>query len=234
MEFRISSELKNIIGKDLIVNDEVAIFELVKNAYDAHATRVDITFAKDKIIIQDNGKGMGLKDIEEKWLFVAYSAKKDATEDDDLKKDVKYKDYRDKINLKRGFAGAKGIGRFSCDRLGSKLKLISRKVSSSDFHQLEVNWNDFEQDAKNDFINIQVKYTTPESIEYDDFSQGVILEISKLHSNWDEDKIKSLKRSLGKLINPFEVNTKSNNFQIYIKTQYSMFSDPVVNEKKKK
>lgn len=230
MEFRISSELKNIIGKDLIVNDEVAIFELVKNAYDAHATRVDITFAKDKIIIQDNGKGMGLKDIEEKWLFVAYSAKKDATEDDDLKKDVKYKDYRDKINLKRGFAGAKGIGRFSCDRLGSKLKLISRKVSSSDFHQLEVNWNDFEQDAKNDFINIQVKYTTPESIEYDDFSQGVILEISKLHSNWDEDKIKSLKRSLGKLINPFEVNTKSNNFQIYIKTQYSMFSDPVVNE----
>jgi len=46
MEFRISSELKNIIGKDLIINDEVAIFELVKNAYDAHATRVDITFER--------------------------------------------------------------------------------------------------------------------------------------------------------------------------------------------
>ena len=58
MEFRISSELKNIIGKDLIINDEVAIFELVKNAYDAHATRVDITFEKDKIIIQDNGKAL--------------------------------------------------------------------------------------------------------------------------------------------------------------------------------
>ena len=149
MEFRVSSELKNIIGKDLIINDEVAIFELVKNAYDAHATRVDITFEKDKIIIQDNGKGMDLKDIQDKWLFVAYSAKKDATEDDDLKDDVKYRDYRDKINLKRGFAGAKGIGRFSCDRLGSKLKLIARKVSSSEFHQLAVDWNDFEQDAKN-------------------------------------------------------------------------------------
>lgn len=230
MEFRVSSELKNIIGKDLIINDEVAIFELVKNAYDAHATRVDITFEKDKIIIQDNGKGMDLKDIQNKWLFVAYSAKKDATEDDDLKEDVKFRDYRDKINLKRGFAGAKGIGRFSCDRLGSKLKLIARKVSSSEFHQLDVDWNDFEQDAKNDFINIQVKYTTPEFIAYDDFSQGVILEISKLHSKWDDDKIKSLKRSLGKLINPFEVNTKSNNFQIYIKAQNSMFSDPVVNE----
>lgn len=157
MEFRISAELKNIIGKDLIINDEVAIFELVKNAYDAHATRVDITFEKDKIIIQDNGKGMDINDIENKWLFVAYSAKKDNTEDKELKEDTKYQDYRDKINLKRGFAGAKGIGRFSCDRLGSKLKLISRKVSSSDFHQLNVDWEDFEQDAKNDFINIQVK-----------------------------------------------------------------------------
>ena len=230
MEFRISSELKNIIGKDLIINDEVAIFELVKNAYDAHATRVDITFEKDKIIIQDNGKGMDLHDIESKWLFVAYSAKKDNTEDEELKKDNRYQDYRDKINLKRGFAGAKGIGRFSCDRLGSKLKLISRKVSSSDFHQLNVDWDDFEQDAKNDFINIQVKYSSPNSISHDDFQQGVILEISHLHSTWDNDKIKSLKRSLGKLINPFEVNTKSNNFQIYIKSSDSMFSDPVVNE----
>lgn len=226
MEFRISSELKNIIGKDLIINDEVAIFELVKNAYDAHATRVDITFEKDKIIIQDNGKGMNLNDIENKWLFVAYSAKKDNTEDKELKEDTKYQDYRDKINLKRGFAGAKGIGRFSCDRLGSKLKLISRKVSSSDFHQLDVDWEDFEQDAKNDFINIQVKYSSPKTVEYD-LQQGVILEISDLHSSWDD--LKNLKQSLGKLINPFNVNTASNNFQIYLKSKNSMFSEPVIN-----
>jgi hypothetical protein len=36
MKFKISSELKNIIGQDLIVNDQVAVFELVKNSYDAH------------------------------------------------------------------------------------------------------------------------------------------------------------------------------------------------------
>jgi len=228
VEFRVSSELKNIIGKDLIINDEVAIFELVKNAYDAHATRVDITFENDKIIIQDNGKGMNLNDIQTKWLFVAYSAKKDATEDNDLNEE-KYKDYRDKINLKRGFAGAKGIGRFSCDRLGSKLKLISKKVSSSKYHQLDVNWDDFEQDAKEDFINIQVDYTDPPSIAYDDFQNGVILEISNLHSNWNTTKYESLKRSLGKLIDPFQVNTKSNNFQIYIKESDKIFPEPVVN-----
>ena len=56
MRFKISSALKDLIGKDLITNDNVAIFELVKNSYDAYATKVEITFEEDKIIIADNGK----------------------------------------------------------------------------------------------------------------------------------------------------------------------------------
>jgi len=230
MEFKISSELKNIIGKDLIVNDEVAIFELVKNSYDAHAERVDIEFQKNKIIIRDNGKGMDINDLQQKWLFVAYSAKKDGTEDKDLKENNSYKDYRDKINLKRGFAGAKGIGRFSSDRLGSNLKLISKKIHSDKIHQLDINWKDFEKDSKKEFINIGVEYSTPNEIEYNDFKNGVILEISNLHSEWNDSEIEALKRSLGKLINPFEINTKSNNFQIYIKRLNSMLEEPVINE----
>jgi len=230
MEFRISSELKNIIGKDLIINDEVAIFELVKNSYDAHATRVDIEFQKDKIIIRDNGKGMNLDDLQNKWLFVAYSAKKDGSEDSDLERDKKYKDYRNKINLKRGFAGAKGIGRFSSDRLGSNLKLISRKIGSDVIEGLNINWEQFETDSKNEFINIGVDHCTPIYANNINLMNGTIVEMTNLHSIWDNEKIKKLKRSLGKLINPFEVNTKSNNFQIYIKQHNSMFEEPVLNE----
>ena len=60
--FRISSELKNVIGRDLITDDFVAIFELVKNSFDAHATDVKIVFdfndtPEDAIYIIDNGKG---------------------------------------------------------------------------------------------------------------------------------------------------------------------------------
>ena len=47
MRFKISSALKDLIGKDLITNDNVAIFELVKNSYDAYATKVEITFEED-------------------------------------------------------------------------------------------------------------------------------------------------------------------------------------------
>ena len=44
MQFKISSALKDIIGRDLINDDFIAIFELVKNSYDAYATKVKISF----------------------------------------------------------------------------------------------------------------------------------------------------------------------------------------------
>ena len=219
MKFKISSELKNIIGQDLIVNDQVAVFELVKNSYDAHATRVDIVFEEDKITIKDNGKGMSLDDLKNKWLFVAYSAKKDEKEDEELESDERYKDYRNKINLKRGFAGAKGIGRFSADKIGENLKLIAKNVNASNAHQLEVNWKDFENNSQKEFVEISVKHTELSTNEYQDFDHGVILEISNLKSKWDNDKIKELKKSLSKLINPFEININSNDFQIHITKQ---------------
>ena len=79
--FRISSELKNVIGQDLITDDFVAIFELVKNSFDAKASKVSVIFNLDdknpSIHIVDDGKGMSIKDIRDKWLFLAYSAKKE-------------------------------------------------------------------------------------------------------------------------------------------------------------
>ncbi|MCG7878172.1 MAG: ATP-binding protein, partial [Candidatus Thiodiazotropha endolucinida] len=74
LHFKVSSYLKTIIGRDLITDDLVAVFELVKNAFDARATRVDLVFLEEKIYVIDNGKGMTLGDITNKWLFVAYSA----------------------------------------------------------------------------------------------------------------------------------------------------------------
>lgn len=44
LNFKVSSELKSILGRDLIVNDYIAILELVKNSYDAYATLVEISF----------------------------------------------------------------------------------------------------------------------------------------------------------------------------------------------
>ena len=128
LEFKVSSGLKDIIGRDLITDDFIAVFELVKNSYDANAKNVFIEFENNKIIISDDGDGMSIDDIKDKWLFVAYSSKKQNDDEDD---------FRDKIQKRRHYAGAKGIGRFSADRLGDDLVLTtkqatSKKIASSD------------------------------------------------------------------------------------------------------
>lgn len=200
LQFKISSALKNIIGSDLISDDFIAVFELVKNSYDAHATKVEITFEdiyseNAKIIIRDNGKGMNYDDLIHKWLFVAYSAKKEGTEEDSY-------DYRDKIKVKRAYAGAKGIGRFSCDRLGGELYLETIKDEENPkVETLLTEWDKFEGNLKEEFVNISVLHETIPKSNYN-LEHGTVLEISNLKSEWSKSKFIELKNSLAKLINP--------------------------------
>ncbi|MFC0345535.1 ATP-binding protein [Epilithonimonas hispanica] len=204
LNFKISSALKNIIGRDLINDDFIAVFELVKNAYDAHANEVDIIFERDdisfkKIIISDNGKGMNYSDLINKWLFVAYSAKKEGTEEDNY-------EYRDKIKVKRAYAGAKGIGRFSCDRLGSNLYLESIKdEENAKVEALITDWEKFDNDLNDEFINISVLHETLNNSSYKK-DNGTVLEITSLRSDWNREKLLKLKSALAKLINPNSQN----------------------------
>ncbi|WP_029922847.1 ATP-binding protein [Nevskia soli] len=202
--FKISSALKDIIGRDLITNDFVAIFELVKNAFDAHAKRVDIEFDGDSLIIWDDGKGMSQEDITSKWLFVAYSAKRNGEEDVNLPRD-----YRDEISLRRGYAGNKGIGRFSCDRLGKRLDLYSRPIGGKRVEHLHVDWTSFEEDSKREFATIDVglshkaDFPMPKRAKPPK-ANGVMLVISDLREMWDYDKIHRLRSYLAKLVDPFQ------------------------------
>ncbi len=213
LKFKVSSALKDIIGKDLITDDYIAVFELVKNSFDAYATRVDITFEnvntdKARIIIKDNGKGMNYDDLINKWLFVAYSAKKEGTEDETF-------DYRDKIYVKRPFAGAKGIGRFSCDRLGKTLLLeTTKKESNPKTEVLLTEWEKFESDLKTEFVDISVLHETIPSSQHK-IKHGSILIIEELRSTWNRKKYKALKDSLAKLINPNK-GKQENEFKIFL------------------
>lgn len=202
LKFRISSGLKSIIGRDLITNDFVAIFELVKNSFDAKATHVKIVFDLESkenaaIYIADNGKGMSDIDIQNKWLFVAYSAKKSGEEDRDAK---------------RVYAGSKGVGRFSCDRLGRTLVLESKVASQGFVNRLDVDWGAFEKRPKAEFGDIVISYSKSKSFAVPEFllgsgaTQGTVLSISNLreYESWDREKLLRLRRSLQKLLDPFD------------------------------
>lgn len=203
LQFRISSGLKDIIGRDLITDDKIAVFELVKNSHDAYARSVTIEFQDDLIIIRDDGKGMTYEELLSKWLFVAYSAKRTGQEDSDLE-NAGFDDYRERIKPRTYYAGAKGIGRFSCDRLGSKLTLTTRSAAKgSTLERLKIDWADFEEDGTKEFVKVSVLHdTAPKDSKYLDLSHGTVLEISGLRINWNRQNILNLKRSLEKLINP--------------------------------
>ena len=205
LQFRVSAELKNILGRDLITSPDIAILELVKNSYDAHATKVEITFDDDYIAIADNGKGMSKNDLINKWLFVAYSAKSDGTED---------KSYRAKF--KRHYAGAKGIGRMSCDRLARNLILTTRSSDENKTEVLDIDWSIFEQNKNIEFDTIDIPHETLNSIPTFPSASftGTILEFRGLHDKWSYDDIKRLRKSLEKMINPF--SGADDNFQIEI------------------
>lgn len=234
LHFKTNIQLKSIIGKDLINDDNIAILELVKNSFDADAKKVEVQYHNlknndDKIndsfsdltsrlIIKDNGLGMNLEDIQNKWLNIAYSEKKSNNRQHN-----------------RMMAGAKGVGRFSCDRLGEYLNLYTKKQNSNDYLLLKIDWKKFEiDDNTKEIQSIDLEYETLTKTQLinrnvEPFNQGVLLEIIKLRSNWvyelkdnkgkntgwNTDKLISLKKYLEKLINPNQAYEK-NDFGIYL------------------
>lgn len=201
LHFDVSSGLKSVLGGDLITDDEVAIFELVKNSFDAGAHNVLLKFDSGSIVVADDGKGMSYEDIRSKWLFVAYSEKKAAN---------RSVDFRDGIAERKSYAGSKGIGRFSSDRLGETVLLQSRAVNQgfSGVSEVLVSWPKFELNPKQLFHNVGVDYC-----RRDDFSErdldinvdtsGTIISILDTRVEWTREKILRLKSALAKLINPF-------------------------------
>lgn len=202
LHFRVSSGLKNIIGRELINDKYIAIFELVKNSYDAGSKYARIRFDNlgtpdATITISDSGKGMSKADIIEKWLFVAYSEKRNPS-------------YRD--NIKRAVAGAKGVGRFSCDRLGEHVCLSSKTASESVLHSISISWSDFEKNSLDNFTDIDVQY---EVSKRDDDTCGTSIVISNLREEWNRTDLLALKKALTQLVNP-SATSSYDPFEIFL------------------
>lgn len=246
LHFKTNVQIKSIIGKDLINDDNIAILELVKNSFDADAKRVDISFCNlktnddqentndaytdqtSRLVIRDDGIGMNLEDIESKWLNIAYSEKKNNNRQHN-----------------RMMAGAKGVGRFSCDRLGHYLNLYARKQGEQCII-LKINWREFEIDDQGkeiQSINLEYDIVNDDYLRqkgFASFEHGVILEIIKLRSNWVRiendkwitEKLTELKKYLEKLINPNQAFEK-NDFGIFLNADEFVQENDLKNQSEK-
>lgn len=223
LRFRISSALKSIIGKDLITDDFAAIFELVKNSFDADASKVLVNFnlsqRENSIIISDNGHGMNESDLYEKWLFLAHSTKSNTSTS----------------KSQKTFAGYKGIGRFSCDRLGGTLRIQSKTKRESVVHNLYLDWGEFENDSKIEFKDVSIRYEQLSEFETYGRSKpprsGVILEIGNLREGetWDRYKLLRLRRALSKLVPP--ISPLKDKVSIVLECERELTADSSAKEK---
>lgn len=199
LHFSASTSVKNLFGRGLVTDQVAAVFELVKNSYDADATNVEILFNDLKtefpsITIADNGTGMDLRDIEKRWMIIGTDSKKDQ-----MLSPV----YHRPLN------GDKGIGRFSVDRLGEILHMEAQKRGEVNRYCVDFDWSLFDGESR-DLADIEIPYRHKVGKKDE---HGLVLLISSLRDAWDENKIRELYRNLRQFKSPF---SQEDNFRIFI------------------
>src|ERR1035441_8577353 len=78
--FSVNARVAMQLGRESISSSVTALIELVKNAYDADAKRVRIRFAGlegnfPRMVVEDDGNGMSLRELQESWMVIGTSAK---------------------------------------------------------------------------------------------------------------------------------------------------------------
>src|SRR6185503_337137 len=118
----------------LIRDSGLAVFELVKNAYDADSSECLVSLENSddmnngKIIVRDDGSGMTEETLRNVWLAIGT----------DIRATQKLQGKRSR-KFHRLPLGEKGVGRLAAHKLGRKIILITRVKGGKEI-VLRVNW----------------------------------------------------------------------------------------------
>jgi len=188
-----------LLGDELIRDTGIAVFELVKNAYDADAsfcktTLFNVHDEKDpsaKIIIEDNGTGMDIITIRNVWL-------EPGTEN---RKKQRQRGNRTKKHNRLPL-GEKGVGRFAVHKLGRDIELITRASGEKEV-VVNIDWSDFEKAKYLEDVGIDVTERRPKI--FTGSKTGTRIEISNLREMpWTRRRTRALYRSITSICSPFE------------------------------
>ncbi len=223
VRFSVDAGIINRLGKELVGKHETAVSELVKNAFDADATEVNLVFenawnAGGTLTIEDNGTGMTKDQLINGFMRLSSS-------------DKIHNPISDKY--KRTRAGRKGIGRFATQRLGSKLTIITHTVKSESSIKISINWNDFETDK--DLLSVSNNIEVIPKAK----QEGTTLIIENLRDGWSDAMIRRVFRYTSELLQPFPLSKKNKDeaessidpgFKSYYFRQEGQELIPIINE----
>lgn len=200
LKWRFDVSTFRLIGRDLITDRVTALFELVKNCYDANATEVTITFdnvgilnGSSSISIVDNGFGMSFSDIRDKWMVIGTSNKRSNP--------------YTPPPFNRKCVGEKGIGRFAVDKLGDKVKITSKQESDSQWLNVEIDWSSYYNQSETStsqmtlFTDVENYYEyTPAQIPSE---HGTTIKVDSVREVWLKDDVNRFIAEAAKLVSPF-------------------------------
>lgn len=179
------------LGVELVGKKDTALSELIKNAFDADATEVNLDFQDSKSVdgtltISDNGSGMTLDVIRDSWMRIST--------------DVKAEQPISPLYNRRR-AGRKGIGRFAVQRLAKKLELRTRPAGETHGYSVYFNWDE-EFTAGKDLNEV---FNRVDTFDKDAEEQGTELRMELLRDAWSTAAIARVWRAVLLLQPPFKV-----------------------------
>lgn len=227
LSLRPYARLLTMLGDQLIKNERIALIELIKNAYDADADRVEVRFEDfngnmiqnehSRIVVRDDGVGMTLDTIRSQWMNPAAPQKYLDKQKGRRRTGVK----------KRIIQGEKGIGRFAMLKLGKRVTVTTRPadedletVLAYDFSRFDYDFVREDGEEKEIFLDeIRIDCSQSQPVKFPGLEHGTLIEIRDLKGVWDDDIIKQLCRDASNLTDPVSRLTRrkaSNGFEIAI------------------
>ena len=193
LRFKSASRLIHELGERLVANIDVAITELIKNAYDADSPDCHVWHEKikeeDSLNVLDSGHGMSLEEFEKNWMTIATGEKN-----------------KQRISriYKRTMTGAKGVGRFAVQVLGKKLTLQSVADDPKRGYRTRLiakfDWESFS--SGEDIEKIKVPYEL-EKVDKK-VKVGTHLKINDLTRKWDSDLLDKVKGNVLRITTAFQ------------------------------
>jgi signal transduction histidine kinase len=194
ISFRSRARLLQHLGDQLIGTPRLAVFELVKNGYDADASYVSVTIEglgskRPTITIRDDGSGMSIDIVKDIWLVIAHDHKE---------KSLRHQSRSPKGRLP---LGSKGLGRLSVHKLGNKIEMVTKSSNCQEV-TVKIDWAEMISHEFLDDAAVTVETREPQVFTGD--QTGTEIRISELReANWTRGEIRRLYRQITSISSPF-------------------------------
>jgi signal transduction histidine kinase len=185
------------LGDQLITDEVAAVFELVKNSYDADASEVVVDLENvsnaetGRITIKDDGIGMTKETLLTAWLELGTPNK------------AKNAPNQPRVSAKgRIYLGEKGLGRLAVHKLGLTTEIVTKVEDGTTEAVLRIDWTSFEDPSK--FLSgvpVQWQVRPPETF-VGSGAHGTLITVRHLHRDWSTEMMRTLKLSVSSMISP--------------------------------